>query len=121
MSDINYQPPEDKFSGGCPRELLRLLKYAFLEVNSNQFDAYAVERAIMRLSVDYKRILDSDDYPLLAQLDCSEKKDSSSERMRFFLYNMIVLEYNNFWRESHPAIKKLPAYQQACEHVARST
>jgi len=57
----------------------------------------------------------------LAQLDCSEKKDSSSERMRFFLYNMIVLEYNNFWRESHPAIKKLPAYQQACEHVARST
>jgi len=109
-----------KFSGGCPRELLRLLKYAFLEVNSNQFDAYAVERAIVRLSVDYKRILDSDDYPLLAQLDCSEKKDSSSERMRFFLYNMIVLEYNNFWRESHPAIRRLPAYQQACDDVNRS-
>ena len=109
-----------QYSGGCPRELLRLLDYAFLEVNGDQFDAHAVEKAVLRLAVDYKRILDSDDYPLLAQLDCSEKKDSSSERMRFFLYNMIVLEYNNFWRESHPAIRRLPAYQQACDDAHRS-
>ncbi|MEZ5672446.1 MAG: AAA family ATPase [Thiotrichaceae bacterium] len=110
-----------QYSGGCPRELLRLLDYAFLEVNGDQFDAQAVKRAILRLSVDYKRILDSEDYEILAKLDCSEKKDLSSDRMKFFLYNMIVLEYNNFWRESHPAIKELPAYQQACEHVNRST
>jgi len=109
-----------EFSGGCPRELLRLLKYAFLDVTGNQFDAHAVEKAIQRLAVDYKRILDSDDYEILAKLDCSEKKDSSSERMRFFLYNMIVLEYNNFWRETHPAIRCLPAYQQACDDVNRS-
>jgi Cdc6-like AAA superfamily ATPase len=109
-----------EFSGGCPRELLRLLDYAFLDVTGNQFDANAVERAIIHLAVDYKRILDSDDYEILAELDCSEKKDHSSERMRFFLYNMIVLEYNNFWRETHPAIRRLPAYQQACDDVNRS-
>lgn len=109
-----------EFSGGCPRELLRLLDYAFLDVTGNQFDVNAVERAIIHLAVDYKRILDSDDYEILAELDCSEKKDHSSERMRFFLYNMIVLEYNNFWRETHPAIRRLPAYQQACDDVNRS-
>lgn len=109
-----------EFSGGCPRELLRLVDYAFLDVTGNQFDAHAVEKAIIHLAVDYKRILDSDDYEILAKLDCSEKKDSSSERMRFFLYNMIVLEYNNFWRETHPAIRRLPAYQQACDDVSRS-
>jgi hypothetical protein len=109
-----------EFSGGCPRELLRLLKYAFLEVNGSQFDAHAVEKAIVQLSVDYKRLLDNEDYEILAKLDCSEKKDSSSERMRFFLSNMIVLEYNNFWRETHPAIRRLPAYQQACDDVNRS-
>jgi hypothetical protein len=106
-----------EFSGGCPRELLRLLDYAFLALNGDKFDATAVDKAINHLAVDYKRILDTDDYALLAQIDQTHQADFNSDKVRRFLYNMIVLEYNNFWREPHPAIRRLPAFQEAIHAI----
>lgn len=106
-----------EFSGGCPRELLRLIDYAFLSVTGDKFDEPAIEAAINNLAVDYKRLLDTDDYSLLVNIDQTQQAEQNSERIRHFLYNMIVLEYNNFWRESHPAIRRLPAYQEALDAI----
>lgn len=106
-----------EFSGGCPRELLRLLDYAFLALNDDKFDSAAVDKAINHLAVDYKRILDTEDYELLVKIDQTHQADFNSDRVRWFLYNMILLEYNNFWREPHPAIRRLPAFQEASHAV----
>ena len=105
------------YSGGCPRELIRLLKYAYLEMDGEQLDSQAVEKGINRLAVDYKRILETGDYALLAEIDQPHQAEKNSERIQHFLLNMIVLEYNNYWREPHPAIRRLPAFQEALTHV----
>ncbi len=102
-----------EYSGGCPRELLRLVYYAYLNMQFDQLDQQAVDLAIKDLAIDYKRLLDTSDYPLLVQIDHTHQAELNSERVRHFLYQTIVLEYNNFWREPHPAIRLLPAYQEA--------
>ncbi len=106
-----------KYSGGCPRELLRLLEYAYVKTDKAQLDENAVNKAIDSLAVDYKRILETEDYPLLAELDQPHQAEQNSKRIRYFLLNMIVLEYNSFWREPHPAIRLLPAFQEALKNA----
>jgi len=110
-----------EFSGGCPRELLRLIDYAFLSVTGDKFDEQAIDAAINNLAVDYKRLLDTADYQLLADIAQSHKAEQNSKKIRHFLYNMIVLEYNNFWREPHPAIYRLPAFQEALDDISSRT
>ncbi len=102
-----------QFSGGNPRELFKLIKYAFLRTDEDVFDAVSVRKAIEDLATDYRRILDAEDYALLAEVDKNSAVELNSERMRHFLYNLIVLEYNGFWRETHPVIKTLQGYQHA--------
>lgn len=108
-------------SGGCPRELLRLVYYAYLNMETDQLDKQAVDLAVKNLAVDYKRILDTDDYPLLAKIAQTHQAELNSERVRHFLYNTIVLEYNNFWREPHPVLRHLPAYQEALNDISSRT
>jgi len=102
-----------RYSGGNPRELFKLLHYAFLRVRGEQFDDAAVEAAIQDLATDYKRVLDTDDYSLLVEIDQNQGAEQNSERIRHFLYNLLLLEYNGFWRETHPVVKTLAGYQQA--------
>jgi hypothetical protein len=100
-----------EFSGGTPRELLKLLHYAFLRASGEQFDEAAVEAAIQDLATDYKRILEPQDYELLRQVDQStQDSEENSERVRHCLYHLMLLEYNGFWRLSHPVIRTLPGY-----------
>lgn len=102
-----------RYSGGSPREMFKLLHYAFLRTDGDFLDQRAVSAAIHDLGTDYKRILDTDDYPLLREIDAAKGPEKSSERIRHFLYHLIVLEYNGFWRQTHPVIRALPEYGMA--------
>ncbi|MEM7016780.1 MAG: ATP-binding protein [Pseudomonadota bacterium] len=98
-------------AGGNPRDLFKLLHYAFLQAKQDVLDTAAVNSAIQDLAVDYKRILDTTDYPLLRKIDQNPDAEENSERIRFLLYNLALLEYNGYWRQSHPTIRTLSNYQ----------
>jgi hypothetical protein len=99
-------------SGGCPRELLKLLHYAFLRTETEIFDKESVEMAIYDLATDYRRFLNTDDYKLLYDADLTGDYDDSSERIDFLLINLALLEYNQFYRRSHPVIRTLDSYKK---------
>ena len=54
------------------------------------------------------------DYPLLIDIDSKDKNHTpASEQSRRLLYDLVLLEYNPYWWQSHPAVQTLAAYQQA--------
>lgn len=99
-------------SGGNPRHLIRLLDYAYLEAAGEMLDLTAAQKAVKRLANDLRRILDTMDYPLLKRIDgCDD--EINDDRVRHLLYNLALLEYNDYWRLSHPALRTLDAYRRA--------
>ena len=103
-----------RMSGGHLRDLLRLLDYAFEYATGDRFDRVCAEAAVKALGSDYRRFLQTEDFQLLAQIDTGAPSDvPNSERSRSLLYNLALLEYNDFWWQSHPIIRTLPAYQEA--------
>lgn len=116
-----FETPElvDKlicYSGGSPRELFKLMHYAFLRASKDFLDETAVAGAVHDLSTDYKRIIDTDDYALLKEIDRPGDVERNSERIRHFLYHLIVLEYNGFWRQTHPVVRTLSGYTDLAEN-----
>lgn len=104
-----------EFSGGHPREMLRLLKLCCEFAEGEQIDDGAVESAIKSLSSDYRRFLEPEDYTLLIQMDReSEQHGGNNEPTRRLLYRLALIEYNDGgWRRSHPAVRLLEGYQRA--------
>ncbi|MDM8546685.1 hypothetical protein QUF61_09355 [Candidatus Venteria ishoeyi] len=100
-------------SGGHPRDLLRLLNYAFGSAEGDYFDENAINLAIAQLATDYRRLLDKEDYQLLVEIDREPRRSHNAERSRTLLYNLSLLEYNSYWWNSHPVIRTLPSYQSA--------
>jgi hypothetical protein len=82
-------------SGGHPRDLLRLLQYTFESATGDVFDRPAAERAVRSLATDYRIFLEATDYALLRQIDANPAQEHNSERIRYLLYNLAVLEYNS--------------------------
>ena len=98
-------------SGGHPRDLLRLVGLCFQETDNPPITEAMAERAITRLSKDYSRLIQSDDYHLLAEIDEKEPGFTPiSEQTRRLLYDLVLLEYNNYWWQSHPVVRSLPNY-----------
>ena len=108
-----------KHSGGHPRSLLRLLLNAFEYAEHDRFDDPSAHRAVHKMAVDYRRILRSDDYRLLATIDAGQFPASDSGRLSNLLDNSALLEYEFSWR-SHPAIRTTPEYQAARQVVTDS-
>ena len=100
-------------SGGHPRDLLRLLQYTFEHAAGDLFDRNAAERAVNALATDYRVFLDAQDYALLRKIDSNPATEHNSERVRYLLYNLALLEYNSYWWRSHPVVRTLDAYQEA--------
>ena len=100
-------------SGGHPRDLLQLLLRAHAHAEHDRFDDASARQAVRELATDYRRILTLDDYQLLARIDAAPQTPPSSERGRELLYNLALLEYNDFYCRSHPVIRTLPAYEAA--------
>lgn len=108
-----------EFSGGHPRDLLRLLKLACEYAEDNCIDSAAVESAVKKLASDYRRFLDPDDYRVLVAIDCDRSYAGNDERTRRLLYNLALLEYNGgSWRRSHPVIRLLEGYVLAASNAS---
>jgi hypothetical protein len=100
--------------GGHPRDLIRLLNYSFQDMTGERFDLPAARSAVRRLATDYKRLLEPEDYRILAQIDCAPPDYAPiTEQTRRLLYNLALLEYNSFWWKSHPVVRTLTGYREA--------
>ena len=102
-------------SGGHPRDLLRMLQNAFLHAEHDRFDEAAARAAVREAATDFRRILETEDYVLLARIDSSSETPPHSGPARTLLYNLALLEYNDFYCRSHPVIRTTAAYRAARE------
>ena len=105
-----------EYSGGHPRDLLRLLRYAFLNAEHGRFDEASARRAVRELATEFRRFLGPKDYRLLAEIDSASPErtmpDNPDHRRRL-LYNLALLEYNKFFWRSHPVIRTTDEYEAA--------
>jgi hypothetical protein len=107
-----------EFSGGHPRELLRLLKLCCEFAEENVVDAKTVDESVNQLASEYRRFLEPADYDLLVLLDANTVHAGNDDRTRKLLYNLSLLEYNDgTWRRSHPVIRTLEGYALARERA----
>ena len=103
-------------SGGHPRGLLRLLQQAFQYAEHDRFDDASARRAVGESASVFRRILGPDDYQLLAEIDSIDwnmEQPASTERTRRLLYDLALLEYNDHYWRSHPAVQTTAAYKRA--------
>ena len=106
-------------SGGHPRDLLRLLLNAFKHAEHDRFDDASVHQAVREMAADFRRMLNPDDYRILAEIDGGHRTPSSSERNRL-LFSLALLEYNDYFWRSHPVIRSTQEYKAAKESLAGS-
>lgn len=103
-----------EYSGGHPRELLRLLKLCCEFAEEGVIDARVVALAVKQLASEYRRFLEPEDYVLLSQLDHDDSHSGNDERTRRLLYQLALLEYNDgTWRRSHPVVRTLEGYRRS--------
>ena len=103
--------------GGHPRDLLRLLQGAFLHAERERFDRECARKAVRDLGSDFRRMLRPTDYEHLASVDIGQARDDDADRSQWLLYNLALLEYNDFYWRSHPAIRETSAYLEAKESL----
>jgi hypothetical protein len=102
-----------RFSGGHPRELLRLLKLC-CELADDLIDRTVVKSAIDKLAADYRYFLKPADYALLKAIDTNPAHDGNDERAQELLHRLALLQYNDGkWRRSHPVVRTLEGYKLA--------
>ena len=102
-----------EFSGGHPRELLRLLKLC-CEFADTNIDAPVVQRAIDKLASDYRYFLKPGDHTLLKTIDSNPAHGGNDERAQELLHRLALLQYNEGkWRRSHPVVRTLEGYKLA--------
>lgn len=103
------------YSGGHPRDLFRLLNIAINHAENDQIDAPAAAKAIKEVANDYRRTITKDEYQLLVDIDLhpDTPEPYTNETSRDMLYDLVLLEYNNYFWKSHPTIETLPGYQKA--------
>lgn len=108
-------------SGGHPRGLLQLLLNAFMHAEHNRFDAPSARRAVRDMAANYRRILRPNDYRLLAAIDTGNPSASEYERVNALLYNLALLEYNDFYWRSHPVVRTTQEYAAAHSDATQSS
>ena len=101
-------------SGGHPRDLLRLLNYAYENATGDKIGSKAASQAIKRMASDYRRLIEEEDYALLREIDESPPAHApNNARVQDLLHNLVILEYNDYWWRSHPVVRELPGYVEA--------
>ena len=105
-------------SGGHPRDLLRLLLNAFKHAEYDRFDDASAHQAVREMAADFRRILNPDDYRMLAMIDAGHQPTAGSERIRCLLYNLVLLEYNDYFWRSHPVIRATQEYMAAQDSLS---
>ncbi|MGL4408039.1 MAG: hypothetical protein ACRCTU_06570 [Zoogloea sp.] len=98
-------------SGGHPRDLLRLIKLCFQQLDEGPITRSVAETAARLLSNEYRRLVQPEDWPVLASIDQGPKEDTpNTPQTRRLLYDLVLLEYNGYWWQTHPAVRALPGY-----------
>jgi hypothetical protein len=108
-----------QYSGGHLRDLIRLLNIAVNMAEEERIDRIAAEKAVKQVANEYRRFINSADYARLVQIDLhpDAPDDFTDEQSAAMLYNLILLEYDNYFWKSHPVITTLPGYQKAYQQV----
>lgn len=107
-----------EYSGGHPRELLRLLKFC-CEMADDRIDAAVTQRALHKLAAEYRYFLTSADYRRLVQVDAAPTQDGNEEADRELLHRLALMQYNDgAWRRSHPVVRLLEGYRLAQSALA---
>ncbi|HPE59375.1 MAG: hypothetical protein KDI15_03380 [Thiothrix sp.] len=109
------------YSGGHPRDLLRLLNVAINHADDELINYRAAEKAVQDVANDYRRLVDSKDYTQLVWIDQHPDiapDEVNNEKTVRMLYNLILLEYNNYFWKSHPVITTLQGYRKALQDSA---
>jgi hypothetical protein len=105
-------------SGGCPRDLLRLLKEALLE-SQNVIDERAVTRAASLVRGEMARKLTLRHYDLLASTHL-ETTINPDEDGRFLLYRRAALEYEaDRWIGVHPLLWETSEFKASLESARK--
>lgn len=101
-------------SGGHVRDLLRLIRACFSLLDDELITRAVAEKAVQEVAAEYRRLVQQSDWPDLVAIDRShgEEKDRTESRLRL-LYDLVLLEYNNYWWRSHPLVRELPPYAKA--------
>jgi len=104
-----------EYSGGHPRDLLRLLNVAINFSDDEKIEQQAAQKSVKQLANEYRRFIHSQDYARLVEIDRhpdspDDFTDAESSKM---LYNLILLEYNDYFWKSHPVISTLSGYKKA--------
>jgi hypothetical protein len=115
FADESILPQLLDASGGHIRDLMRLLSNCLTEtLGKKTIDLDVAQEAIRQLAVDYRRLIPQDAYRLLVEIDNADKDYTpTDDTTRRLLYDLVLLEYNSYWWQSHPVVRQLPAYIQA--------
>ena len=106
------------YGGGSPRELLRILEYAYLysDTEAGKLTTIALNKAIKKLSAEYARYLtkkDLDQLKVLKENNEAGLHTPFDESWQELLENLIVLEYNDgTYKRVHPLVEASQLYQQ---------
>lgn len=101
-------------SGGHPRHLLTLVRYAFDFVDELPITLEAARKAARRLTNDYGRSIPQHHWKLLAQVYERQAVLNDADH-QLMLFNLSVLEYQNEerWCDVHPVVVRLPEFREA--------
>jgi len=101
-------------SGGHPRHLMTLVRYALDFVDELPLAEEAIDRAFKRLVNDFDRSIPHNHWPLLVEVHAQQAVKNDAEH-QLMLYNLSVLEYQNDerWCDVHPAVLETRAFQEA--------
>lgn len=108
-----------QYSGGHLRDLIRLMSLALAETMGKMaITRQIADAAIKQLTTDYRRLIHQDDYHLLREIDAKGPEFTpTSDTTRQLLYDLVLLEYNSYWWQTHPVVRTLPAYLQVSDDV----
>lgn len=107
-----------RWSGGYPRELLRMLK-AVVAVPVHPITGGDLDRILNEVRDSYRQIVPADAYPWLARVAVTQYLTLSDDAHRpsvdHMLSNNVILRYLNdeLWFDLHPAVKEIPGIQAA--------
>lgn len=102
------------FSGGHPRDLVRLVRSACANARSAPVTMEAAEGACQELSRGFARWLTDEDFGRLRELvdDPERDVDKDDHHKRLLFYGAILPYWNGYaWYDVHPAIKELPKFK----------
>jgi hypothetical protein len=111
-------------SGGCVRDLLRIVASAVVERGSVPIAAQDIARAITRLAADLERVLQG--RPVLPSLHTVERTGSlpaeiGADDRKWLLQNLIVIEYDGeVWYDVHPLARRTRAYVESAPKASPS-